>query len=69
MVSQVNSLANGPQESGIRSTSGKSRTGQPSDSNQKKRLNKANELSMGCGAGTVEKSKGTRIFDSINSRT
>ncbi|XVE96407.1 hypothetical protein REPUB_Repub02eG0219200 [Reevesia pubescens] len=67
VVSQVNSLANGPQEGGIRSTSGK-RTGQPSGSSQKKGLKKANERSMGCGAGAVEKCKGTRIVERINSR-
>ncbi|XWS59476.1 hypothetical protein CRYUN_Cryun08bG0125400 [Craigia yunnanensis] len=68
VVSQVNSLANGLQEGGLRSTCGKSRTGQSSGSGLKKGSKKANEWSMGRAVGPVGKSKGTRIVGRINLR-
>ena len=68
VVSQVNSLANGLQEGGLRSTSEKSRTTQSSGSGLKKGSKKANERSMGCAVGPLEKSKGTRIVGRINLR-
>ncbi|XWS43404.1 hypothetical protein CRYUN_Cryun16bG0100700 [Craigia yunnanensis] len=68
VVSRVNSLANRLQEGGLRSTSGKSRTGQSNCSGLKKGSKKANELSMGCAAGPLEKSKGARIIGRINLR-
>ncbi|XVE61465.1 hypothetical protein DITRI_Ditri06bG0042600 [Diplodiscus trichospermus] len=66
VVSQVNSLANGLQEGGRRSTSGKNRTGQ---SKLKKGSKKTNERPIGHAAGPLEKSNGTRIVSRINSRT
>ncbi|XP_021289802.1 rho GTPase-activating protein 5-like [Herrania umbratica] len=68
VVSQVNSLANGLEEGGLRSTSGKSRTGQSSVSSLKKGSKKVNEWSICQVAGPVEKSKGTKIVGRINSR-
>ncbi|EOY08284.1 hypothetical protein QUC31_010917 [Theobroma cacao] len=68
VVSQVNSLANGLEEGGLRSTSGKSRTGQSSVSSLKKGSKKVNEWSICHVAGPVEKSKGTKIVGRINSR-
>ncbi|XP_022746285.1 rho GTPase-activating protein 5-like [Durio zibethinus] len=68
VVSQVNSLANELKEGGLRSTSGKSRTGQSNSSSVKKGSKKANDWSMDLAAGPVEKSKGTRIVGRINSR-
>ncbi|GMI96672.1 hypothetical protein HRI_003336500 [Hibiscus trionum] len=66
LVSQVNSLANGLEKGGLRSTSGKSRTDQSSASSLKKGTKKAIEQSM--GAGAVQKNKGARIVGLINTR-
>ncbi|KAK8708691.1 hypothetical protein V6N13_059729 [Hibiscus sabdariffa] len=68
LVSQVNSLANGLEKGGVRSTSGKSRTDQSSASSLKKGTKKAIEQSMGNAAGAAQKNKGARIAGLINTR-
>ncbi|KAK8553966.1 hypothetical protein V6N13_072890 [Hibiscus sabdariffa] len=68
LVCQVNSLANGLEKGGLRSTSGKSRSDQSSASSLKKGTKKATEQSMGNAAGAVQKNKGTRIAGLINTR-
>ncbi|KAK8492354.1 hypothetical protein V6N13_035204 [Hibiscus sabdariffa] len=68
LVSQVNSLANGLEKGGLRSTSGKSRSDQSSASSLKRGTKKATEQSIGNAAGAFQKNKGTRIAGLINTR-
>ncbi|KAH1090314.1 hypothetical protein J1N35_017571 [Gossypium stocksii] len=64
LVSQVNCLANGS----LRSTCGKSRSDQSGASGLRKGAKKANEQAVGNGTGAVQKNKGPRIVELINTR-